>query len=498
MTRSISFGNEEHTRGRTDAGWETVGDEVYNANPAFCDTMAGDYHLQAYSPAAPGVHFEARAGALGIGCVPDVAIVVWPSNFPIAAPADSHIVAACPAGDGPSALVSVDLNDDDMLSDVAAELLTVNVADFDTIKVFDSDGILTASSAATPANGFATVILHGNFGGFDVDSVRVMLNNWPLPTKALLDIRTPDAVAPFGNITAADFAYFGDSVYPKPYRWQSDFDGDGNVSAKDVAYFGRHYAHHTSLPVVNAVEGTAVSSTEVVLEFTTEFPTATQQRLFVDVSLAGISDVTTCVFLLRKSDDALTFVEWLPGEEAIGRVLFAPVTRDDSPELFFGVLVSESFGGDGSRLGRLVFEVAGTDPYEATDDEFVLTVGDVLVDAGGGLAVAAEISGVVGRRLDADVARIYHNRLEQNFPNPFNPNTTIAFSLQSAADVSLTIYDVAGRRVRELVNEKRNAGAYRSDWNGRNDSGQPVASGVYFYKLVAGTFTDTKKMTILK
>lgn len=114
---------------------------------------------------------------------------------------------------------------------------------------------------------------------------------------------------------------------------------------------------------------------------------------------------------------------------------------------------------------------------------------------------AALVQLVLGRQhgvIDPAIARIYHNRLEQNFPNPFNPTTTLAFSIKDAENVSLTIYDVAGRRVRELVNERRDRGAYKVVWDGQNDAGQIVASGVYFYKLTAGSFTDTKKMTILK
>jgi flagellar hook assembly protein FlgD len=64
--------------------------------------------------------------------------------------------------------------------------------------------------------------------------------------------------------------------------------------------------------------------------------------------------------------------------------------------------------------------------------------------------------------------------------------------------VNLTIYEVARRRVRELVNERRERGACKVVWDGQNDAGQTVASGVYFYKLVAGSFTDTKKATALK
>ncbi len=90
------------------------------------------------------------------------------------------------------------------------------------------------------------------------------------------------------------------------------------------------------------------------------------------------------------------------------------------------------------------------------------------------------------------------NRLDQNVPNPFNPTTTIAYAIASDNNVSLTIYDVAGRKVRTLVNERQKADMYKLAWDGVNDAGSRVASGVYFYKLVAGKFTQTKKMVLLK
>jgi hypothetical protein len=90
------------------------------------------------------------------------------------------------------------------------------------------------------------------------------------------------------------------------------------------------------------------------------------------------------------------------------------------------------------------------------------------------------------------------NNLVQNYPNPFNPHTTIAFSLSARGRVALAIYDVNGGIVRTLVNETRAAGAYELTWDGRDDNGQAVASGVYFYRLVAPQFTSTKKMVLLK
>jgi len=94
--------------------------------------------------------------------------------------------------------------------------------------------------------------------------------------------------------------------------------------------------------------------------------------------------------------------------------------------------------------------------------------------------------------------RTFRDTLVQNFPNPFNPTTTIAFSLAGRSHVVLAIYDVRGALVRTLVNETRTAGDYRIEWDGRNNAGSSVSSGVYFYRLVAGTFQSTKKMVLLK
>jgi parallel beta-helix repeat protein len=83
-------------------------------------------------------------------------------------------------------------------------------------------------------------------------------------------------------------------------------------------------------------------------------------------------------------------------------------------------------------------------------------------------------------------------------PNPFNPSTTIHYSLAAQSGVSIAIYDVAGRLVRELVNRTEPAGAHRANWEGVDARGAPVASGVYFVKMSAGTYSGTMKMVLLK
>jgi hypothetical protein len=91
-------------------------------------------------------------------------------------------------------------------------------------------------------------------------------------------------------------------------------------------------------------------------------------------------------------------------------------------------------------------------------------------------------------------------RLEQNFPNPFNPATTIQYEIATEQYVNLTIYDVAGDLVRSLVGEVQapRARGYTVTWDGKDGRGDPVASGVYFYRLVGKEFSETRKMVIVR
>ncbi len=88
--------------------------------------------------------------------------------------------------------------------------------------------------------------------------------------------------------------------------------------------------------------------------------------------------------------------------------------------------------------------------------------------------------------------------LRPNYPNPFNPATTIRFDVATRSHVTLRVYDVSGAVVRTLVDESKGAGWHVVEWNGRNDAGDPASSGVYFYRLTAPGFSDVRKMTLIK
>ena len=88
--------------------------------------------------------------------------------------------------------------------------------------------------------------------------------------------------------------------------------------------------------------------------------------------------------------------------------------------------------------------------------------------------------------------------LRQNKPNPFNPETVIDFTIPNRSRVTLEIYDILGRNIKTLVDETKPAGKYSVRWTGIDKSGRPVGSGIYFYRLKAGEYIETRKMTLLK
>jgi flagellar hook assembly protein FlgD len=89
--------------------------------------------------------------------------------------------------------------------------------------------------------------------------------------------------------------------------------------------------------------------------------------------------------------------------------------------------------------------------------------------------------------------------LEQNYPNPFNPSTTIGYELpDDNTQVRLIIYNMTGQITKTLVDLNQNAGVYKVVWNGTNNSGARVSSGVYFYRMTAGKFVQVKKLLLLK
>jgi hypothetical protein len=149
-----------------------------------------------------------------------------------------------------------------------------------------------------------------------------------------------------------------------------------------------------------------------------------------------------------------------------------------------------------------VYEVARTDPSgdatvtfdpgSATDVTVTVTAKNCVPY---GSSVGVE-GGGTGIDDGAEPARI--TALHQNYPNPFNPATSLAFSLAGREHVTISVYDVTGRRVAVLLNEDIEPGTSSVRWDGRDDAGVEVASGTYFVRMAVGSELFEKKMTLLR
>ena len=121
--------------------------------------------------------------------------------------------------------------------------------------------------------------------------------------------------------------------------------------------------------------------------------------------------------------------------------------------------------------------------------------GAIVVGVTNGADLASHCDPVLAT-LSADVPEAY--RLGANYPNPFNPETKIAFDLREATDVRLIVYDVTGREVAVLAEGPMEAGRYEVTWDGRDNAGRPLASGVYVYRMQTEAFTQARSMVLLK
>jgi subtilisin family serine protease len=145
---------------------------------------------------------------------------------------------------------------------------------------------------------------------------------------------------------------------------------------------------------------------------------------------------------------------------------------------------------------------------------FVISTPDTTVDLGAAVDTlycrvsAVDSSGYAGG-FSAEIVFVpnpmspvpdfaYRDRLDQNAPNPFNPRTAITFAIARPARVQLSVYDVAGRPVRRLVDAQLDPGEHRASWDGRQDDGRPAASGHYYYRLDVDGAIRTRKMVLLK
>ena len=324
-------------------------------------------------------------------------------------------------------------------------------------------------------------------------------------------------VDPSQTVGSDDFALFRSAMGKSA---SDDINGDGTADDTDVQIFLQCDIHPADMPdgMVNsfdyavfitswnktAVNGVATKpivllpgvneNAEFSLSLGSERVIA-GELVAVDVSLANVEALIAYGFTLNYDTDKFEFVSVAPADEDLltstggESMLFHNMLADDQIEVVNGVFNGTAVSGGGDIV-RFVFRVL----YEF-EDNARFEIANGLVFDPTHLTNPAVVAGVLELQ---STPREF--ALHQNFPNPFNPDTTIKYDLAESADVTLQIYNVLGQVVRTLVaSEAQNAGRYQIRWNGMDDRGVPVSSGIYFYQISAdGKFSDVRKLMLLK
>ncbi|MXZ11211.1 MAG: T9SS type A sorting domain-containing protein [Gemmatimonadetes bacterium] len=370
-----------------------------------------------------------------------------------------------------------------------------------TIEAND-EGVATAPAITVPVASTATV--SATNGRYATDELTITFVDAPAeparksyvdangdPVYLISDADMTVGVDDFLALVAA----FGSSDGDANYNAQADVDDDGDVDVADfvefITSFGRTAVGPATKPLVlapgineNAEFSLSLGSERVVAG----------ELVAVDVSLANVAALMGYGFALNYETDKFEFVSVAPADEDLlkstgGETLFHHIVSDGQITVANGLYNGTAVSGGGDVV-RFVFRV-----LREFEDNARFEVADGLVFDPSQLQNPAVVAGVLELQ---STPREF--ALHQNFPNPFNPDTTIKYDLAESADVTLQIYNVLGQVVRTLVaSEAQNAGRYQIRWNGMDDRGVPVSSGIYFYQISAdGKFSDVRKLMLLK
>lgn len=192
---------------------------------------------------------------------------------------------------------------------------------------------------------------------------------------------------------------------------------------------------------------------------------------------------------LKYDAEIFTPGEPLTTERTRGMSIAHNVSEDKVLILLYDVSGKTISSGNGSVL-TIPFAIS---PHAQGRSEIVFQ--EVILADEHANAVPAEVKSspvTIERALPTDYA------LVQNYPNPFNPETVIEFQLPEESHVTLTIYNVLGQEIRRLVDDRKSGGYYKVIWDGTNEFGKDVSTGIYFFRLQAGDFQSVRKMMMLK
>jgi hypothetical protein len=314
-----------------------------------------------------------------------------------------------------------------------------------------------------------------------------------------------------GEVNVDDVVFLINYLYrngdpPDPFL-AGDATGDGDVEIGDIVYLITYLFRSGPAPCPAgggfSIESSKLSHTSGQAEIGMLLKTDQNHAGIAKVSPEGFEEFSQIEVIGKFNCDVAGVhleIEFDPDEVTLLEPSSAPLTN--GLQLFWGTkngilkigivdLSGKSFisAGEGTLVS---LQAKGEDLTSIRIREAILVDQDAM-------PLTLELSGYL-KLQEAGGAEVKPQNfsLFQNYPNPFNPRTSIRYALPQDARVKLVIYNVMGQKVKTLVDEEQSAGYKTVWWDGRDNRGDQVASGVYFYRLEADSFSQVRKMMLIK
>jgi len=395
---------------------------------------------------------------------------------------------------------------------VSAGLVKINTASLINENVTPSIGTYLAKLNFTIIQpGYNAIVLSGtDFRSYDAvaDSQQsVFVTTHPGAVKFYLGdfaasadtLTTGDGRVDFDDLVPFSLAYFSKSAEsPSPYKAKFDIGPtnggggylamptpDGEIGFEDLVIFAIGYG--------KSAAGQLGKEHQESVIFATQTPEMTEEHTVrVPLLIAGkVNDIRALSITLTYPSSSLKY----GGVEKVGELdrdyCFLAAKADGNTVRVDAAVIGLHHAGL-SREGIFAYVI-----FKELSKSASHAIG--IQSAKARDSNNAEIAVTFEKSIEEVGATVPTTfALNQNYPNPFNPMTTIEYQLPQQVQVEISVYNIVGEKIAVLVNEEKNAGHYRIDWNGTDMLRQFVSSGVYFYRMHAGEFLDVKKLLLIR
>jgi len=282
----------------------------------------------------------------------------------------------------------------------------------------------------------------------------------------------------------------------------ADANGDGKIDQADILCIGRNWnkTHGAAALAVAKTKSPPIlgKAGDACIGYTLVGGTSPGQEFWVDVHVKDIANLFGVSFELLYSPTAHVDPQTTEAGSFMGsEVIFFPNVDKNAGKISLAISQKAPQSGvSGSGVvARIKMRISNNAPLQTP---VTITLQNIVANDPAGVSIPLPVctTGVEQANQTSTMPEAF--ALHAAAPNPFNPSTTIKYDLPQQAEVKLMIFDMLGRHVRTLVNQTQQAGRYAITWDGRNEQGQQVASGTFIYQLRAGTFTQRRRMALVR